>query len=95
VSKSPRRLYIRTIAALYLAGYHDRTASGHHGTLQLVSPVVVAWRRSGARADDFRGTIAVLNILFLSEPGDWLVLGVGLGFLAVLYRVRVRQSGEP
>jgi hypothetical protein len=76
--------------SLYRVGYDNRTASGSYGTLQLVSPALVAWQGPGA-FEELRGVIAILNIKFLPEPQGWVVLGVGVGALALLRRVSRRR----
>jgi hypothetical protein len=73
--------------SLYRAGYDNRTTSGSYGTLQLVSPALVAWQGPGA-FEELRGVIAILKIQFLPEPRGWLALAVGMCALALLRRVR-------
>jgi hypothetical protein len=61
-------------------GFDNRTAGGQ-GTLQLVSPTVVALGALGSLA-----ALATLTITFVPEPGTLLLLGMGLAGIAVFGR---------
>jgi hypothetical protein len=76
--------------SLYRAGYDNRTASGSYGSVQLVSPALVAWQGPGT-FEEWRGVIAILKIQFLPEPQGWVVLGVGVCALALLRKVSRRR----
>ena len=65
-------------------GYDNRTSQGG-GTIQLVTPHLVAWQTFVQL-----GGIGVLRLKFVPEPSSGLVLLVGAGLLGVLGRRRVR-----
>jgi hypothetical protein len=72
-------------------GYDHRTSKGL-GTIQLVAPQLVRWEfpdREGPW-DRHTGAIGILRIKFVPEPSGLVMMGAGLGLLAVLYRVRGR-----
>jgi hypothetical protein len=66
-------------------GYDNRTPGGL-GTVQLVSPVITRWRQPQRNLES--GGIATLRLVFLPEPGKWVLLAAGLSLLAVLHRFR-------
>jgi hypothetical protein len=70
-------------------GYDNRTPMGS-GTIQLVSPQLTHWT-AAFHPPRTTGAIAIMRLHFVPEPGAWLLLAAGLGFLAVLYRVRTRR----
>jgi len=71
-------------------GYDNRTTYGA-GTIQLVTPQLARWNFPDRDApwDRHTGAIGILKLtFFVPEPSRWLLLGVGLGFLGALFRVR-------
>jgi hypothetical protein len=64
-------------------GYDNRTAMGA-GTIQLVSPAVTRWQN--ASGDFYTGSIAMLKLVFVPEPGAGLMLASGVAALGLLYR---------
>jgi hypothetical protein len=61
-------------------GFDNRTALGQ-GTIQLVSPTIVALGALGSLA-----ALATLTITFVPEPGTLLLLGMGLAGIAAVSR---------
>lgn len=65
-------------------GYDDRTEYGS-GVIQLVSPMLTHWVGAGQSST---GSVAILKLHFAPEPHQWVMLGGGLGLLALVYRGR-------
>lgn len=70
----------------YGMGYDNRTPTSGKGTIQLVSPALTRWLLPGASDDT--GGIAILRIKFVPEPNAWVMLAVGMGFLAYARKLR-------
>ena len=73
-------------------GYDNRTSQGL-GTIQLVAPQLARWNFPDRDPpwDRATGTIGILKLTFFApEPSRWLLLGAGLGFLMLVYRVTRR-----
>ncbi len=70
-------------------GYDNRTPRGS-GTVRLVTPHLTRWEFPDRASpwDRHTGAIGIMKLVFVPEPSRFLLLVVGLGFLAVLYRVR-------
>jgi hypothetical protein len=65
------------------AGYDNRTPNGA-GTIQMVSPMLARWTNSFG--DFHTGSIGVLKLQFVPEPGAWSMLVAGSAALGLLYR---------
>jgi hypothetical protein len=70
-------------------GYDNRTSMGHVGTIQLVTPQLTHWRGVGRDADT--GSIGILTLRFVPEPGTGLTALAGVGVLALLAQRRMRN----
>jgi hypothetical protein len=68
-------------------GYDNRTALGL-GTIQLVTPMLAHYFGFGGYSES---SIAILNLKFVPEPSAVLMLAVGAGVLALLYRFHRRS----
>jgi hypothetical protein len=74
-------------------GFDNRTSMGV-GTVQLVAPQLTRWSFPDRDSpwDRHTGAIGIMRLVFVPEPSEFVLLVARLGFLAVLYRVRVRGS---
>ncbi len=71
------------VTVLERAGYDNRTPNGA-GTIQMVSPMLARWTNSFG--DFHTGSIGVLKLQFVPEPGAWSMLAAGSAALGLLYR---------
>jgi len=71
---------------IYRSGYDHRTSLGQ-GFMQLVSPHMAYWDFASRPLDRATGSIAILKLEFVPEPGALLMLAAGASVLAFLYRV--------
>jgi hypothetical protein len=69
----------------YAHGYDNRntTTPSGLGTIQLVTPVLTRWLRSGWNYET--AGIGILRIVFVPEPQTWVMLVAGVSCLAALY----------
>jgi hypothetical protein len=69
-------------------GYDYRTSKGA-GKIQLVSPLLTAWRFPGANTET--NAVGFLKLNFTPEPASWMMLFAGASLLGLLYRVQRRS----
>jgi hypothetical protein len=76
-------------------GFDNRTPGGQ-GTIQLVSPQLARWSFPDRDSpwDRHTGAIAIMRLVFVPEPSEFVLLVAGVGFLVVLYRRHVRDRHE-
>jgi hypothetical protein len=72
-------------------GYDNRTANGA-GTIQLVSPALTRWKNPLQGGDYHTGSIGVIKLTFVPEPGAGLMLVAGISGLGLLYRVNGQRG---
>jgi hypothetical protein len=71
-------------------GYDYRTANGV-GKIQLVSPLLTAWRTPGFNTET--NAVGFLNLEFtvVPEPASWMMLFAGASLLGLIYRAQRRS----